>query len=101
MPWSLHRYQETGDIHFITFSCYCRRPLLQLAGSRDLFESTLERIRRWYGVYIMGYVFMPEHVHLLLTEPERATLAVGLQMLKKIVGKKLCVDIMTATFIGR
>jgi putative transposase len=32
---------------------------------------------------------MPEHVHLLLSEPERGKLAVGLQMLKQIVSRKL------------
>ena len=50
--------------------------------ARDAFEQTLEVTRKWYGIYIAGYVVMPEHVHLLLTEPERAKLSVALQMLK-------------------
>jgi REP element-mobilizing transposase RayT len=32
---------------------------------------------------------MPEHVHLLVSEPERGTLALSLQMLKQIVSRKL------------
>mgnify|MGYP001288036007 CR=1 FL=1 len=32
---------------------------------------------------------MPEHVHLLLSEPERSNLAVALQMLKQIVSQEL------------
>jgi len=32
---------------------------------------------------------MPEHVHLLLTEPERSSLAVALQMLKQNVAHKV------------
>jgi putative transposase len=32
---------------------------------------------------------MPEHVHLLLSEPERSTLAVALQMLKQNVAHKI------------
>ena len=32
---------------------------------------------------------MPEHVHLLLSEPERGSLAVALQMLKQMVSRKL------------
>ena len=32
---------------------------------------------------------MPEHVHLLLSEPKRANLAVALQMLKQIVSRNL------------
>lgn len=53
------------------------------------FERTLERVRRWYGFYIFGYVVMPEHVHILLSEPERGELALALQMLKQIVSRKL------------
>jgi REP-associated tyrosine transposase len=32
---------------------------------------------------------MPEHVHLLISEPERKTLAIALQMLKQVVSQKL------------
>jgi putative transposase len=89
MPWGLKRYQQTGDVHFITFSCYRRGPLLADPQARDTFVSTLERARRWYGFYVTGFVVMPEHVHLLLSEPERSNLAVVLQMLKQIVSHKL------------
>jgi putative transposase len=40
-------------------------------------------VRRWYGLFIGGYVIMPEHVHLRVTEPKRAALAHALQMLKQ------------------
>jgi putative transposase len=89
MPWGLKRYQQTRDLHFVTFSCYRRAPLLSAPLSRDLFLSTLERTRRWYGFYVAGYVVMPEHVHLLISEPERSNLAVTLQMLKQVVSRKL------------
>jgi REP-associated tyrosine transposase len=89
MPWALHRYQQTRQLHFITFSCYHRAPLLAQASARDEFVSTLEKTRRWYGFYVVGYVVMPEHVHLLMSEPERGSLAVALQMLKQIVSRRL------------
>ena len=89
MPWGLKRYQQARCLHFITFSCFRRTPLLTSPQSRRIFEHTLERVRRWYGFYITGYVVMPEHVHLLVSEPERARLSVALQMLKQIVGQKL------------
>ena len=73
MPWSLKRYQQARCLHFITFSCYHRAQLLGKPAARDVFEDTLEQTRRWYGFYICGYVVMPEHVHLLVSEPERTT----------------------------
>ena len=89
MPSQLKRYQEDGQLHYVTFTCYHRIQCLNSASARDVFEHTLERVRRWYGLYIFGYVVMPEHVHLLLSEPERASLAVALQMLKQISSRKL------------
>lgn len=89
MPWSLKRYQQTRELHFITFSCYHRRPLLAQTEARRVFELSLERVRQWYGFYVTGYVVMPEHVHLLISEPERKTLAIVIQMLKQLVTRQL------------
>ncbi len=33
--------------------------------------SSMERVRGWYDFFIVGYVVMPEHVHLLISEPKR------------------------------
>ncbi|HZQ17606.1 MAG TPA: transposase [Terriglobales bacterium] len=82
-------YQQQRCLHFITFSCYRRMPLLDSVIARETFERELERVRRWYGCYITAYVVMPEHVHLLISEPERKTLSVAIQMLKQITSRKL------------
>lgn len=89
MPWSLQRFHHTGQLHFVTFSCYRRAALLNTPEARAAFEGSLERVRKWYGLIVTGYVVMPEHVHLLVSEPERASLAVALQMLKQTVARKV------------
>ena len=89
MPWGLKRYQQTRQLHFVTFSCYHRKPLLAEPQARDLFVQTLETVRRWYGFWLIGYAVMPEHVHLLLSEPESKDLALVLQMLKQMVSRNL------------
>ena len=71
----LTRFHHSGQGHFVTFCCYHRRRLFTTEVSRRIFESALERVRRGYRLYVYGYVVMPEHVHLLLSEPERETLA--------------------------
>jgi len=83
------RYQNQRCLHFITFSCYRRIKLLDTVAVRDAFELELERVRCWYGCYVTGYVVMPEHVHLLLSEPERGELSLVIQMLKQITSRKL------------
>jgi hypothetical protein len=37
MPTGLKRYNGKGDLHFITFSCYRRMPLLKTAWARNIF----------------------------------------------------------------
>jgi REP-associated tyrosine transposase len=89
MPRGLERYQEEDELHFITFSCHGRKPLLAAPEARSAFERVLEQVRLDYGMRVLGYVVMPEHVHLLVSEPERAKLATALQMLKQIASHEL------------
>jgi len=78
-----------GDLHFVTFSCYRRLPLLGTARRRDLFLCALEAVRRQYRFVVVGYVVMPEHVHLLVSEPERRDLSVVLKALKQAVARRV------------
>jgi putative transposase len=78
----LVRYQQTGEFHFITFSCYQRRPYLDSRAAKELFESALEKMRRKYGFAVLGYVVMPEHIHLLISEPADGLLSRALQAVK-------------------
>jgi putative transposase len=89
MPSRLHRYQQSHDLHFITFSCYGRQPKLGLPSARMVFERAVEQTRRRYGPWVLGYVVMPEHVHLLLSEPQDRSLATALQALKQSVSRTL------------
>jgi putative transposase len=89
VPRRLKRYQQEKDLHFITFSCYRRLPLLGTAQRRDLFLRVLEETRRRYQWVICGYVVMPEHVHLLVNEPEVSTVAGALKALKQGVARRV------------
>jgi len=87
MTQGLKRYQFAGDLHFVTFSCDQRRPYLTLPSAKSLFEQALERTRRRYNLHVIGYVVMPEHVHLLLSEPASAPLSKAIHSLKSSVAK--------------
>ncbi len=89
MPWGLKRFHGTRDLHFITFSCYRRQPLLSSPHAKRTFEVVLEQVRRQYNFFVTGYVVMPEHVHLLVSEPEDKKLASALQVLKQLVAQRL------------
>ena len=71
MPWGLTRFHHSRQSHFVTFCCYHRRPLFTTDASRRFFELALERVRHSFRLQVYGYVVMPEHVHLLLSEPQQ------------------------------
>lgn len=85
----LRRYYGGGDLHFITFSCYHRQPLLDTPQARDCFIKILEQVRSRFGFQLVGYVVMPEHVHLLISEPKTANPSKVLQVLKQNVSLQL------------
>ena len=82
MTKGLVRYQQTGGFHFLTFSCHGRLPYLGTGTARSLFERSLEAMRLRYDFVVCGYVVMPEHVHLLVSEPKKALLSKAIQALK-------------------
>ena len=89
MPRRLKRYTGRGDLHFITFSCYERRPFLQSKRAKNLFVRVLSEVRARHGFRLVGYVVMPEHVHLLIDEAAKALPAKIIQVLKQRVSRRL------------
>jgi len=89
MPDGLKRYYGRGDLHFVTFSCYRRLDLLRAKRARNLFVSELARVRRERRFRLAGYVVMPNHVHVLMSEPAQGTVSTVLQMLKQRVSRKM------------
>jgi putative transposase len=85
----LHRFYGAGYSHFITTSCYGRLPLLGSAQNRDLFLRILEHVRWRYRFVVVGYVVMPEHVHLLISEPERGNPSAVMQAIKQGFARSL------------
>ena len=85
----LNRCYGHGYLHYITTSCYQRRPLLELASRRDLFVEVLEQVRRRYHFVLVGYVVMPEHIHLLLSEPERGNPSKVMQAVKQGFARRI------------
>jgi REP element-mobilizing transposase RayT len=71
MPKGLQRHYGQGHLHFVNFSCYHRRPLLGTVRARNLFARILGEVRDRYGFLLVGYVVMPDHVHLLISEPKK------------------------------
>jgi len=57
--------------------------------SRDRFVRILDEVRTRHAFQLLGYVVMPEHVHLLISEPKKITPSKVLQVLKQKVSRAL------------
>ncbi len=94
MPTHLRRYDEPGDIHFLTVSCYRRLPFFHRPEIRTLVVDCMAEARRRLGFRWIGYVIMPEHVHwLCYPHPPGSTRPIPisnvLQSLKTSVGMRV------------
>jgi REP-associated tyrosine transposase len=83
MPRGLKRYYGHDYLHFLTCSCYHRQPWLSEPRYRDLFLEILEQVRQRYCFVVVGYVVMPDHIHLLISEPEQGTPSTVMQVVKQ------------------
>jgi putative transposase len=63
--------------------------LLKSAQARDVFVHELAALRECMDFMLIGYVVMPEHVHLLLSEPPRGTPSTVLHDLKLRTARRL------------
>src|ERR1700674_2279409 len=89
MAHKLIRQYGRGHLHFITFTCYRRLPLLRSVRARNVFVQILGEVRDRYGFSLVGYVAMPEHIHLLISEPAKGTPSTVIQVLKQRVSRRL------------
>ncbi len=89
MTRNLKRYYGHGDFHFIAFSCYHRFPFLRTFQARETFISSLSTIHERYRFLLVGYVVMPEHIRLLISEIPAVTRSVIVKVLKHHVSVNL------------
>lgn len=83
------RWNTAGHAHALTFSCYEQLPLLREDRfCRDLVGA-IEVARSKHGFDLWAYVFMPEHVHLVIY-PRRDDYSISriLQSIKQSVSRK-------------
>src|SRR5690349_22755354 len=85
----LKRFYGRNGLHFVTFSCYRRRPYIGTIRARNRFVSILDQVRARHKFALIGYVLLPEHVHLLISEPVQGNPSKVMQVLKQRVSRSL------------
>jgi putative transposase len=83
------RFNLPGHAHSLTFSCYSRIPFLDSERTCLWLRDAIDEARVEQAFELWAYVFMPEHVHLLV-HPRRVDydIALILQAIKEPVGRR-------------
>jgi putative transposase len=55
-----------GHVHELTFSCYARLPLLKNETRRKMLAESVNRATARHHFGLVAFVFMPEHLHLIV-----------------------------------
>ena len=63
---TVRHFHELGHLHELTFSCYRRMPLLTNDSWREKLARCVDAAGKETAIELVGFVFMPEHVHLLV-----------------------------------
>lgn len=82
-------YDSPGHAHGLTFTCYQRYRFLAAEGTYRWLAEAIDRSRSRLGFTLWAYVFMPEHVHLIVY-PTRPGCRVSsiLHAIKQPVGRR-------------
>ena len=84
-----HRYNVAGNAHELTFSCYDNRPFLLAERTCEYLVDSIISSREKPKFDLWAYVFMPNHVHLLIC-PKRQQYSISdiLLSIKQPVSRK-------------
>jgi putative transposase len=63
---TVKHFEGSRHLHELTFSCYQRKPLLTNDVWRSILARSLKSASVEEGFDLIAFVFMPEHVHLLV-----------------------------------
>jgi putative transposase len=84
-----HRWDFAGQAHELTFNCYLNRSFLSKERTRQFLVHSINAARRRCEFDLWAYVFMPNHVHLVIC-PKRETYSISdiLLSIKQPVSRK-------------
>lgn len=72
-----------GHLHLVTCECHRKQPKLGVEKHREVFVRLLEEVRVKFRFAIVGYIVMPTHFHLLMTEPAVDTVANSVETIQQ------------------
>jgi putative transposase len=83
------RYNVPGHGHELTFSCFGRLPLLKNPTFCDYLAEAVRAAQHTHRFDVWAYVFMPEHLHLLIYPTQEVySISAILKSIKQSVSRR-------------
>lgn len=87
---TVRHFEQSPHLHELTFSCYLRMPLLTNNVWREVLSRSLQAACEAEQFALVAFVFMPEHVHLLVWPiSQKATVSRLLARIKQPVSAQI------------
>ncbi len=83
MKMNKFKTDEFNNFHYITTVTYKRLPIFRSEKTCEIFIEVLKEIRAIHPFKLIGYVIMPDHIHLILNPLEEKISVI----MRKIKGK--------------
>jgi putative transposase len=84
----VRHYEDGSHAHELTFSCYRRQAFLSRDRTREYLADAIVDVRARLPFHLWAYVFMPEHVHLLIWPEEGVSVSWVLKRIKQSVARR-------------
>ena len=85
----LKHFDHDGRARFVTFCTHKRIPILTNDLYREIVIKSIESVRNEYGFRLLGYVIMPEHVHLVMVPKIDSKIGEIVGEIKRISSKEI------------
>lgn len=82
------RYDQLGDVHFLTFHCFANQPFFSGPRAPHWLLESLNTARTRKPFDLLAFVIMPEHVHLLLAPHSGVPISGVLVAIKQPVARR-------------
>jgi REP element-mobilizing transposase RayT len=82
-------YNLPNQVHFITTNVFQRIPIFSSIDYRKIVIQKINFYRKKYDFKLIGYVIMPDHIHLLIQSPPRQNISDIMRDLKRSVAMEI------------
>ncbi len=96
MP-KLRHFDDEGTARFVTFNCYRNLPALDNCRAKEIVVKYIDNAREKHHFKLLGYVIMPNHVHLVVHPPAEMKLGLVIGEIKSRVARQWFGETMIAS----